>query len=206
MDAERVYMRSAPTEEDHSHHPPKPPSHPERRGVSRRTVINEAKANVTTLELAEHLCPRELQKAGKERVSRCPLPDHEDKTPSFYVYPPGRYWCYGCSRGGDVVDLEFFCGDYGELWEAVVALAAEHRVDLPRRPDRWHSWNGEKHRRRNMVRDAVASVYQRRLFRIYAPILDGIEDEAERQEEAAALWKDLRRAAVAAAEYRVAAR
>jgi hypothetical protein len=22
-------------------------------------------------------------------TGRCPLPDHEDKTPSFYIYPPG---------------------------------------------------------------------------------------------------------------------
>ena len=21
----------------------------------------------------------------------CPLPDHEDQTPSFYIYPPGRW-------------------------------------------------------------------------------------------------------------------
>ena len=38
-------------------------------------------------------------------TGRCPLPDHEDKTPSFYIYPPGSYWCYGCNRGCDVVDL-----------------------------------------------------------------------------------------------------
>src|ERR671914_265314 len=71
-------------------------------------------------------------------TGRCPLPNHEDKTPSFYIYPPGRYWCYGCSRGGDVVDLEFFCGDYGELWEAMVSLAVEYGVELPDRTERWH--------------------------------------------------------------------
>ena len=64
-------------------------------------------------------------------TGRCPLPDHEDKTPSFYIYPPGRFWCYGCGRGGDVVDLEFHCGDYGELWEAMVSLAVEYGVELP---------------------------------------------------------------------------
>jgi DNA primase len=54
---------------------------------------------------------------------RCPMPDHQDRSPSFYLYHPGRYYCYGCERGGDVVDLEFFCGDYSELWEAMIALA-----------------------------------------------------------------------------------
>src|SRR3712207_302155 len=31
-------------------------------------------------------------------VGRCALPDHEDTTASFYIYPPGRFWCYGCGR------------------------------------------------------------------------------------------------------------
>jgi hypothetical protein len=68
--------------------------------------------------------------------ARCPLPDHEDPTPSFYIYPDRRYWCFGCGRGGDVIDLEFFCGDYGELWEAMISLAVEYDVDLPKRPRR----------------------------------------------------------------------
>src|SRR5919107_1512934 len=63
-------------------------------------------------------------------TGRCPLPTHEDKTPSFYIYPPGRYYCYGCGGSGDVVDLEFHCGDYGELWEAMMALAVEYGAEL----------------------------------------------------------------------------
>jgi hypothetical protein len=35
-----------------------------------------------------------------------------------------------------VIDLEFFCGDYGELWEAMISLAIEYDVDLPERPRR----------------------------------------------------------------------
>jgi DNA primase len=69
-------------------------------------------------------------------VGRCPLPDHEDKSPSFYIYPPGRFYCFGCGGSGDVVDLEFHCGDYGELWEAKIALAVEYGVELPQRPKR----------------------------------------------------------------------
>src|SRR5215207_6299457 len=72
-------------------------------------------------------------------TARCPLPQHEDRTPSFYIYPPGRYHCFGCGGNGDVVDLEFHCGDYGELWEAMIALAVEYGVELPRRSERWHN-------------------------------------------------------------------
>jgi len=37
----------------------------------------------------------------------CPLPDHEDHTPSFVAYDdPERGWyCYGCNRGGSIYDF-----------------------------------------------------------------------------------------------------
>jgi hypothetical protein len=36
----------------------------------------------------------------------CPLPDHEEKTPSFYMWPDGHWKCFGCGRGGgDVVSF-----------------------------------------------------------------------------------------------------
>lgn len=122
-------------------------------------------------------------------TGRCPLPDHEDKTPSFYIYPPGRYWCYGCNRGGDVVDLEFFCGDYGELWEAMIALSLEYGVELPKRPESWY----RKQERQRPVRDAINRArfehLRRRLFRwFFEPSLLRIENPDEREAEAALLW------------------
>jgi len=34
----------------------------------------------------------------------CPLPDHEDRTPSFQVLE--SHWrCFGCGRGGGIIDL-----------------------------------------------------------------------------------------------------
>jgi hypothetical protein len=34
----------------------------------------------------------------------CPLPDHEDRSPSFQVYDDGWH-CFGCGRGGSIIDL-----------------------------------------------------------------------------------------------------
>jgi hypothetical protein len=35
---------------------------------------------------------------------RCPLPDHDDTTPSFQVL--STHWrCFGCNRGGSVIDF-----------------------------------------------------------------------------------------------------
>lgn len=47
---------------------------------------------------------RELDRDGK---IACPLPGHEDHSPSFHVYADAeRGWrCYGCERGGSIYDL-----------------------------------------------------------------------------------------------------
>jgi len=47
----------------------------------------------------------DLVPSGSTLKGRCPYSDHEDKNPSFYIYPDGRFYCYGCGRHGDVVDL-----------------------------------------------------------------------------------------------------
>ncbi len=39
----------------------------------------------------------------------CPLPNHEEHTPSFHVYR-WRWRCFGCGEGGDIYDLA------GALW------------------------------------------------------------------------------------------
>ena len=123
-------------------------------------------------------------------TGRCPLPDHEDKSPSFYVYPPGRYWCYGCDRGGDVVDLEFFCGDYGELWEAMVSLALEYGVELPERPRSWR----RKQKRQKPIRDGIeaAKIYaarQRLYRRFFEPVVLATTDAHDREHDAQLFWE-----------------
>jgi RepB DNA-primase from phage plasmid len=37
----------------------------------------------------------------------CPLPDHDDRTPSCRVYATAQrgWWCFGCARGGRIYDL-----------------------------------------------------------------------------------------------------
>jgi len=126
-------------------------------------------------------------------TGRCPLPDHEDRTPSFYIYPGeigGRWWCYGCGRGGDVIDLEFLCGAYGELWAAMISLAVDYGVDLPERPGSWH----RKHERQRPIRDGIeeAKVYaaRRRLYKwCCEPLVLATEDEEDRVHDAQLYWE-----------------
>jgi DNA primase len=146
-----------------------------------------------------------LRLAGANRLlGRCIAQDHTDKTPSMTVYTDRqRFKCFGCGLAGDVVDLEEIGGRHAETWTAVVALAERFGVELPRRPERWHKWQGEKHRRRRMVHDALTAAYQRRFFRVYGGYLEDIGDPAEREAEARMLFDDLRTLALAAAEHRI---
>lgn len=46
----------------------------------------------------------ELRQAGKNFSSLCPF--HNEKTPSFYIYPESNtFHCFGCQQHGDVIKL-----------------------------------------------------------------------------------------------------
>jgi hypothetical protein len=123
-------------------------------------------------------------------TGRCPLPTHEDKTPSFYIYPPGRWWCYGCSRGGDVVDLEFLCGDHRELWEAMIYLAVEYGVELPRRTKRWHEAQERRVTYLDWAYEVIGEELARRIFKVTVlPYIDAIIDQREREEALERAWE-----------------
>lgn len=71
---------------------------------------------------------------SRPRVSmRCPLPSHEDVHPSATIYcDEGRWWCFVCNQGGDVVDLVQVV--QGLSWrEAVKWLADGIGLELPSR-------------------------------------------------------------------------
>lgn len=45
-----------------------------------------------------------LRQCGKDRyLAICPF--HEDKSPSFYLYPTNTFHCFGCQENGDVIKL-----------------------------------------------------------------------------------------------------
>ena len=46
-----------------------------------------------------------LKKAGNKYVGCCPLPEHNDKTPSFTIFPDGRASCFGCAAHLNIFQL-----------------------------------------------------------------------------------------------------
>ena len=183
----------APRQEYHSPTPSPTPSRPERRGVSRRSVIEEAKGKVSTMDLADRLAsdhPDRWCKVGAEWVRRCVLPDHEDRTPSFTVNPEKNlWWCHGCLRGGDAITLAQRAWDIARADVAAAEMLLTFGHEIPRRPDSWY----RKQKRQQSVRDAIDRAkfdhLRRRLFRwFFEPSLLRIENPDEREAEAALLW------------------
>jgi len=67
------------------------------------SIFETLQGHVDLAELAGRFT--NLRVSGDKLKGRCPFPDHEDSSPSFYVYTDGHFRCYGCARRGDVVDL-----------------------------------------------------------------------------------------------------
>jgi CHC2 zinc finger len=188
-------MTTSPSPEYHSPTSSPTPSRPERRGASRTTVIEASKKTVPTIALADLLCgPGKMRRVGDRWVARCPLPNHDDRTPSFTVYTETKSWfCFGaCLRGGDVVDLAAAAWGYGrgEMAMAAADLLEKFGHPIPERPASWYA----KQRLQKPLRDSIARArsdhLRRRLFRgLFAPSLLRIENLEERKAEAVIFWE-----------------
>ena len=70
-----------------------------------------------------------LKRRGKNLVGLCPF--HNEKTPSFTVYPEnGSFYCFGCGAGGDVFTFTKLIENLDYI-EAVKLLAERSGVELP---------------------------------------------------------------------------
>jgi hypothetical protein len=128
---------------------------PRYRGVSYTRPIDAAKEAVQVIDLADRLCRAGgLRRVGKEWAGRCVLPDHEDRSPSFTVNPEKNvFFCHGCLRGGDVVELARLAWGYDQRDAHTVAamLLLEFGHEVPQRPPSWH----RRQERQKEIRDAI---------------------------------------------------
>ncbi len=59
--------------------------------------------------------------ADANKLMRCPLPGHQDGTPSFRVFARG-WICFGCNRRGGILDLVVALGRARDRREAAAWL------------------------------------------------------------------------------------
>jgi DNA primase len=69
-----------------------------------------------------------LTRSGREWKGCCPF--HNEKTPSFYVYPD-HYHCFSCGAHGDAIGFVMQTQNAGFM-EAVETLAGEAGLEVPR--------------------------------------------------------------------------
>jgi len=44
---------------------------------------------------------KQPRRTGGGWIGVCPFPDHQDRTPSFVMYPDtNSYFCFGCNKSG----------------------------------------------------------------------------------------------------------
>src|SRR5215212_8433258 len=168
------------------------------RGVSYAKPITAAKEAVQVIDLADRLTgPGGLRRVGKEWVGRCPLPGHEDRAPSFTVNPEKNvFFCHGCLRGGDVVELARHAWGYDERDAHVAAamLLMEFGHKVPQRPPAWYRKRERQKSRRDAVEEVKMNIVRRRLFRhLILPLLNAIEDEEEHNQELDRAWSEFQR-------------
>ena len=103
-----------------------------------------------------------LRKSGKSLQGHCPF--HNERTPSFHVFPESQTWrCFGCQEGGDV--FTFVEKQQGvDFPEALRYLAEKAGVSLEAysspNPERERETNALKERLRKLNEDAVLWFHQ----------------------------------------------
>ncbi len=161
-----------------------------------RKALEAVKTQVAIVDVADWLCgPGGLRRIGERWVGKCPLPDHDDRTPSFVVYPEDAHFhCFGCGAHGDVLDLHQLANGFLEKWEALIDLANDRGVELPQRPPTWFARQDEKARIRQFNERIRRERRLRRWFRIFhRDDLAAIPDLEERRIETERTWSELQR-------------
>lgn len=80
-----------------------------------------------------------LRRVGRVYKGLCPL--HDERTPSFTVYPAGvnatngstpyvSFYCFGCKAGGDVIEFKRLIDHLGSRREALEALEREFEIKV----------------------------------------------------------------------------
>ena len=125
-------------------------------------VVDEIKERISIVDVVGQRV--NLKKSGRSLKALCPF--HNEKTPSFYVFPEsGTFKCFGCGAGGDIFSF-LMRADNLEFPEAMRALAERAGVNLRPAPE-VAAEDAERAHMREVV-GAAAAYYHNLLVRAQA--------------------------------------
>jgi DNA primase len=115
-----------------------------------------------------------LEKAGRNFKALCPF--HQEKTPSFFIFPDRQSWrCFGCGAGGDL--FSFVMKKEGtDFGETLKTLADKAGVSLERKKE---AIEGKSTDRLYQINEAAAQYFHDLLF--HAPAAGGARDYVMKQ-------------------------
>src|SRR5579863_2781065 len=125
------------------------------------SLIEQIKAKIDVVEEIGLVVA--LHRSGKSYKGPCPF--HNERTPSFYVFPESQTWrCFGCNEGGDV--FTFVEKQQGiDFREALHYLAEKAGIAVEeqgggRDPEEERERNAAKERLRKMNEEALLWYHQ----------------------------------------------
>ena len=128
-----------------------------------RDAVAEVRERTEIVDLVSSYV--QLKKTGRSWKGLCPF--HQEKTPSFVVFPEsGNFHCFGCGRGGDV--FTFYMGvERVEFREALQELARRAGVELASAPSL--PPEVDAHRNRLIELNELAASFYANVLRNTAP-------------------------------------
>ncbi len=121
------------------------------------SVTDDIKSRVDILDLVSNYAA--LQRSGRSYKANCPF--HNERTPSFHVFPDRQTWrCFGaCASGGDVFSFLMRVENL-EFGEALRRLAQQAGVNIPEKAPRRGPAEGDP---LVLINEEAARFYQERL-------------------------------------------
>ena len=118
------------------------------------TVVDDIKARLDILDVVGQRV--QLQRSGRSYKGNCPF--HQERTPSFHVFPDRQSWrCFGaCATGGDAIGFVMRAENM-EFGEAIRELA--RRTGLPMPDKRGPRTDASAYR----INEAACAFFQRHL-------------------------------------------
>src|SRR3712207_3640286 len=118
-----------------------------------RDAVAEVRERTEIVDLVSNYV--QLKKTGRSFKGLCPF--HQEKTPSFVVFPEsGNFHCFGCGKGGDALTF-YMQVEHVEFREALHELARRAGVELTNVPT--IAPEVDAHRQRLIELNEVAALY-----------------------------------------------
>lgn len=98
--------------------------------VNNRDRINRIKERWPVERFVQQSLGCKLISSGKGKFkTNCPFPNHTDSTPSFQINTEKQFgYCFGCQRGGDVIEIARWFLNTTSFAETLTALEKEGAI------------------------------------------------------------------------------